>query len=921
MSDRFSIEDILNEVKQMSGDTYIGGATEKKEPSLPLKTEPKEETTTQKGFSISEMSKEDFFSMLDSEAKSKEKEPKKSEEPSFAQEIEEAEESEAEEIVNGFTIADEFSTIVENESVKNFEKEENNSFEIAEEIPTSEEVESVEETVENYVKDVENSEKEPENLGKTQIFDKITLDSSPEMKKPDEEAEDFVQINPKRDHKPGHLLSADEISSGTLGTKPSIRFNSKMLDLTNGKKKAEDDYFAEEEIKLDSDSLFDELSKKYFDEKEAEVKEEPDVLENDIIKEEVKEIPYDVVIGEHPEPTPLEDPVKSTSDNRFSKKTIRSIEELDFDYSEEDSAEEVDDDYTSIEDEEDVRADLDITVKKASKRVTLTVVSFIFGLIVNVLPVFGADFIPFISPNENLSGFLIANAVVLLSLILINFSSFMRGIWSLVTLNPDADSPLSVATLFVIASTVLSLVPDFSAIAGKLPFYTAALQFGYILILIAKKKMAVKVRQNFRLVANTAVKKSCFIADERMCEMLENEDFIGTPYVATTKSVLNLHNFLKNSYCDDPSDNVSRIFSYVSLLASAVTLIFTYFASKDIVSALFYATAVSLGAAPVSVTLAVHSQLKKASDKFRQKDGLISGYEAVNNFSDVDCVIVCAEDIFPAGSVEMSTFRAIGDVTIEDVILKSAALTIAAGGPLADVFYKIIDGRRKMLSPVTDILYEDGFGLTGKIDGKIVRVGNREFLDSYGVFGLSDVELEEKAKKNGCFIVYTAIDSEVCGMFVLKYKSIDPDIEDAIYDLVANGITLAVKSNDPNITAELIAEIYSIPKEYVSVMEAGEAHYHDEITRPTKNGNSVLAFGGNSTIFASLVVACKKLKTKISVAVVLQAIFTIVGFALCMFTAVMDKGFDNINPFYIIVYQLITALITVYIPSFIKRIK
>ncbi|MBQ5590670.1 MAG: hypothetical protein IIU65_03215, partial [Clostridia bacterium] len=117
MSDRFSIEDILNEVKQMSGDTYIGGATEKKEPSLPLKTEPKEETTTQKGFSISEMSKEDFFSMLDSEAKSKEKEPKKSEEPSFAQEIEEAEESEAEEIVNGFTIADEFSTIVENESV------------------------------------------------------------------------------------------------------------------------------------------------------------------------------------------------------------------------------------------------------------------------------------------------------------------------------------------------------------------------------------------------------------------------------------------------------------------------------------------------------------------------------------------------------------------------------------------------------------------------------------------------------------------------------------------------------------------------------------------------------------------------------------------------------------------------------------
>ena len=172
-------------------------------------------------------------------------------------------------------------------------------------------------------------------------------------------------------------------------------------------------------------------------------------------------------------------------------------------------------------------------------------------------------------------------------------------------------------------------------------------------------------------------------------------------------------------------------------------------------SAITYACAVAVTATPASVILSVNSPLKKAALQFRQKDGLISGYSAVNEFSDVDCVAINAEELFPAGSVELTGLRAIGDVSIEDVILKSAALAIGAGGPLADVFDKIIDGRRKMLPEIKDIVYEDGLGLSGNVDGKIVRIGNRKLIDSYGIYGLSDTSVEEKANKNGAFVVYT----------------------------------------------------------------------------------------------------------------------------------------------------------------------
>lgn len=957
MSEKFSVEDILNEVKNMTGDRYVTGSSvggrsfeHEKKSEEKREVEVKEDSQStffssqesasatedtykndekKESLDFSKMSADDFFKELEKNAPVSKKES---------------------EIVSGFTVKQEFS-----DKEEKFEKALKEKFTI---------------NVENPVENVKTDEKEPENLEKTMVFDKNEVKSAVRESKKAEDHKDveeiaeikessdesiaqddlFTSIKKRREHKPEHLLSADEIINGTMADTPSFRFNSKVKDLTKSGKKTADvaQKFAEytkqpepevipeieeepielkAETEMNADELFNILSEKYIEKEKDE--RQPDILNNEVEKEdekdeEVSEIPLEEVLAyeKNAEPVQLDEPVKSTSSNRFSRMTSRRIYEKSFDYSDDANDEEdVIDDYTSIDDEEPVRYDLDVSLKKVSKRLTFTVVAFILSFVVTVLPTLGADFLSFISPESNLTGFLIANAVVLAIIFIINISSFFRGLSSLITFKPDGDSPLSVATVFVIAQSVVACIPDFSATAGNLPFYTSALALGYILNLVGKKSMVLRIKSNFRLVATTAVKQSCFATDDRMCEMLESEDFIGTPYVATSKSVLNLHNYLKNSYCEDPSDNIAKIFAPISLIASVVTFVFTYFSSKDVVSSLSYATAVALVATPVSAILSVNSPLKKASLQFRQKDGLISGYEAVNEFADVDCVAVNAEELFPAGSVELTSLRAIGDISIEDVILMSAALTIGAGGPLADVFDKIIDGRRKMLPPIKDIVYEDGLGLTGNVEGKIVRVGNRKFIDSYGIYGLSDSDIEEKAKRGGFFVIYTAVDDEVCGMFALKYKSIDPDIEDAVYDLVSNGISIAVKTNDPNITPELIEKVYEIPKEYVSVMEAHTAEYYDEITRPSKNGDSIIAYGGNSTVFANLLVACKKLKTKISAAVLIQAIFTILGFGLCMFTAVMGKGFENIGAVNVIVYQIIVAVISVFVPSLIKRIK
>lgn len=896
MSDNFSVEDILKEVKGITGDKYISGQTV----SNSQKTEEKSETV--------DNSQTTIFTVDESLNEGSEK--AKTVTSSTVEEIkDDSVENTPAEITQDKPVVEESfdKTMV-------FDKKE---------VQKAAEKQDYEEKLREMFDIVETKTQEPKDEEETtssEAEDEIKVEEIEELEEIEEVATEMaseseseeIELNAvplKHTHTPQHLLSADEIKGGFKEDKPSFRFNDIIIDLTKQKPEQKTDVVKEISEVVES------IEEKYIEEEKE--KQQPDVLTN-----ETEENPHLEEIKVEKTQKPIEE-ISSNSANRFVRKQSRCIFERDFDYSQEEPAtdEEEINDYSSIEDEEPVRQDLELTFKKVSKRLSLNVITLLIGFVLTVLPSITDGFLGVISPENNFTAFMVVNAIVLFFALLINISSFFTGLGVLFKGTPSIDSPISVASLFVIAQAVIAFVPSLSANAVALPFYTSALIFAYVLNLMGKKAMIVRIKSNFRQVATTAVKKSGFIADERMGEMLENDDFIGTPYVAAAKSVLNLQKFLQHSYSDDPSDNISSVFTPVSLIAAVVTFLFTYFSSKDVAASFAYATAVVLLATPASVVLAVNSPFKKASLNFRQKDGLISGYDAIDLFSDIDCVAIPAEELFPAGSVQVKSLRAVGDIPVHNLLLNAAALSIGAGGPLADVFYKIIDGRKKMLPEVTDIVYEDELGLTGKIEGKIVRIGNRQFIDSYGIFGLTDEESEKEAKSQGEFVVYIAIEDEVCGMFILKYKSIDPDIEDAVYDCVRNGITLAVKSNDPNITPELVERVFQVPKEYVSVMQAHAAEHYDEMTRPVKNGDSLIAYGGNSTVFASLLLACRKLKTKISVAVIIQIVLTILGFAVCMFTAFSGGGFENISALHLIGYQAVVAVLSILIPSFVKRIK
>lgn len=948
MSERFSVEDILNEVKGMTGSNYISknpnSVKEASEASLDDEpqtkafvaigsdgakeavTPVKKQTETKR---FSDMSADDFFKMLDDKAEIKE------------------EQEEQEEIQDGFKIVEQEQTEPEPQAIEETEpqaieetadeqKQEPSVLDTTRVFDTAEIKKAYESAQETVAKPEPQEAEQPQEIEQVEETEQPqAIEETAVVKETEQDVLNLFKRHNFGEHKPSHLLSADEIINGELDSTKSARFSSRMSDLSNqqlASRRADelgftDDSESEKESLPEIEQIqdaepeteqivapeteptqnefsqsMDELIAKAFGEKAQPTIEE--------IPEEEVENPFKNAIQyEKATPTETED---VASFSAFAKKTSRRIEEVEMDYT---PAPEVDDDYCSIEDEEPVREDIDTSIKKITKTQTILSILFVLSCVFTLIPeVFGVGlFTPFSAPQV----FALINAVILLFAVGVNFINILRGF----RFGADANSAIVGATVFVVLQTACSFIPTLSPAFENVPTFTTALIFGYILSLKGKKSAVLRIKKNFRLVANTTLKNSCFVADERLGELLEEQDFIGAPRVVASKKVINFHNFLANSYCVDPADNFAKVFSPLSIVISAVVLLAIYFSTKDFATALSSASAVSVVASPVCCSLVINNILRKSSDLLRQNDGLITGFSAVNEFSNIDCIAIPAEDILPAGSIQITSLRSVGTIAIEDVILKSASLTIGAGGPLADVFDKVIDGRRKMLEDVSDITYEDNLGLTGTIGGRVVRLGNREFIDSYGILGLFDEDIETQAKKNGCFVLYLAIEDEVCGMFSLKYKSVDPDTEDALYELVKNGITIAIKSNDPTITPELIGEIFDIDKDYVIVMPSHTVQCYDEQTVPCEHGDSALGFTGHASLFPRLVVACKKIQSKLSVAIVIQAILTILGFSLCAFSCITGNGISYVTALGAIAFQFAMMIISRIISSFVKRIK
>ena len=516
------------------------------------------------------------------------------------------------------------------------------------------------------------------------------------------------------------------------------------------------------------------------------------------------------------------------------------------------------------------------------------------------------------------AGLAAANLVLLLASFYLAFPCILSGMKALSKGRVTGGAAGGITFILALVQTVLSFFNKSPEGASGV-FYCSAAVFALLMTAENGSRGSARVMQNFLFC--TAKRKSGLygiraIESEKDAFEVGRSLKMGNPDILYSGKVKFPAEFIKNSEANSPADSCVKRSLIISSAVSVLLAVISGIITRDFFQAFGVLTGAFCLTSPCAIELALMIPLYLENRKLNSEGGMIAGYDAAVECSEAVAAAVDSADLFDRTACEMHGMKDFHTVRIDDVLLYAVAIVLKSGGPLTDVFNRIIGGSTELLPPVRDMIYEDRLGLSATIYNQRVLLGNRNLLTHHNI----EVPLksdEDKVKRNGRKILYIAIDSQVAAMFVFNYAE-DASLKESLNEMADNGFSLVVRTDDPNVTDELIAARFGIAQKDIKMTFSHGARifsaYRDSVvdSAPAK----VMHDGSARSYFKSIA-ACGRLANFASrwavFALIMQAVVA-AGAILC----VALKAFAFVSPLTAVTVQCATVLFSVILEKFKK---
>jgi len=452
---------------------------------------------------------------------------------------------------------------------------------------------------------------------------------------------------------------------------------------------------------------------------------------------------------------------------------------------------------------------------------------------------------------------------------------------------------------------------------GQLHLYAVLAALGLFLNSAGKLSMVRRIRANFRFLASPEPKMAVELFDDYNTALqLAKGCVVGEPLIAYQRKTGFFRNYLRNSYDPDPSEQASQSMAPLlflgSILLCAVSLIFTRSASAA-VTAFAAAACVS---APITSMLCANMPISRLCALARRCGTMLVGNSAVEYFCNTNALMTDSKELFPKGTVILNGIKTFGGQRIDEVIMDASAVMCTLGGPLSDLFEQIIQNRRDILPKAENITYEDDRGVTGWVNGRRTLVGTRQLLEQHGLTPPSR-DYENKYLLGGKKVVYLASQGELVAMFVISYNS-DKRRAQELRRMEKNGISLILRTTDPNMTPEFVAECFGLDPHSVRVLpEALGSLYQNKITKDCERSDALLVTKGRPASMMRMLTACVREKSNVTMATMLQTVGVILGFLFVAFL-IFFSGLEQLSTMALLLYQLFWTAAVLLIPRLRK---
>ncbi len=675
-----------------------------------------------------------------------------------------------------------------------------------------------------------------------------------------------------------------------------------------------------------SKSNSSDIDKRIFEDKNETVITTSDNIDDDEHDEAFEEIPLSekdkkrqAKLKAKEEKRRLKKEAKESKKKKSIKETLFTDYGTAVDYSAfsvSDSTAEKIEDYEHVQDARAVMVEINMNIRKEFFRTLFTSIIFVLELVLTIIKTFFPTMFDGIIPNVDLA-YCTTNLVLLAIAIGFSANTIKRGLVPLLGFKGNSETGVAVASIAVTIQSIAAFFDCYSFFHGSQSLYAILVVFGLALNSLGRLVQHLRIKDNFRFVANDRKKYAVTILnDRRNAERMVRGTNADDPVIAYQRRTHFFSNFMKLSYAKDPSESMASSFSLVGLVVSVVISIIHGIIYQSTLGAISSFAMISSLSIPLACMLAVNIPIKNLCSKALREEAMVVGYPAVTQFVDTAAIMLDSRELYPPSSVKLVRVKQYMTSNFEACMLNAAAVLKVANTSLSYVFTDVINDKSDQLPYVDSVKFEENKGIVGWIGGERVLIGRRELLEKYGItpppFEDSQPFVEENRN-----ITYLANAGQLVAMIVTSYTP-DNKLKAELQRLEKNGVSVLIRTADPNLTSKRIASDYNMHIRSVKILPNSLGNICKEALKE-KSGNARCYIGtrGKTSSLARAVAGCIKIKTHITIAVLVQLIGLIL--MLCYGTAVAVMSGDlGVSAFGVTCFSILWTIMDIIIPLILK---
>jgi Cu+-exporting ATPase len=216
------------------------------------------------------------------------------------------------------------------------------------------------------------------------------------------------------------------------------------------------------------------------------------------------------------------------------------------------------------------------------------------------------------------------------------------------------------------------------------------------------------------------------------------------------------------------------------------------------------AVSVLIIACPCALGLATPMSIMVGVGRGAQAGVLIRNAEALERMEKVDTLVVDKTGTLTEGKPTVVAVVPSPGFDEAELLRIAASVERSSEHPLADAILRAAKERDLKLSAVDAFDSPTGKGVTGKVDGKTVQLGNAVWLASLGI-ATGSLEAEaERLRGDGATVINVAIDGRLAGVLAIA-DPVKLSTPKALQALAAEGIKVIMLTGDNRTTARAVA--------------------------------------------------------------------------------------------------------------------